>query len=75
MEKVVLVGIDISKDDIHACVKESVGGEVSRIRGTRKFLNSCVGFNELQFWVSKRSHGISSVWYVMEANAPCGLRY
>ncbi|KAA6342998.1 hypothetical protein EZS27_009272, partial [termite gut metagenome] len=49
MEKVVLVGIDISKDDIHACLKESVGDAGSRIRGTRKFLNSRLGFTELLY--------------------------
>ncbi|KAA6315393.1 hypothetical protein EZS27_034138 [termite gut metagenome] len=67
MEKVVLVGIDISKDDIHACVKESVRGGVSRIRGTRKFLNSYIGFTDLAYWVSKRAREAGSVWYVMEA--------
>ncbi|KAA6344825.1 hypothetical protein EZS27_007577 [termite gut metagenome] len=66
MEKVV-VGIDISKDDIHACLKESVGDAGSRIRGTHKFPNSHIGFTELQYWVSKRSHGADSVCYVMEA--------
>ncbi|KAA6336427.1 hypothetical protein EZS27_015406, partial [termite gut metagenome] len=67
MEKVVLVGIDISKDDIHACLKESVGDAGSRIRGTHKFPNSHLGFTELQYWVSQRSREASSVCYVMEA--------
>ncbi|KAA6310517.1 hypothetical protein EZS27_038190, partial [termite gut metagenome] len=61
------MGIDISKDDIHACLKESVGDAGSRIRGTRRFLNSYVGFTELLYWVSQRAREASSVCYVMEA--------
>ncbi|KAA6325321.1 hypothetical protein EZS27_025450 [termite gut metagenome] len=67
MEKVVLVGIDISKDDIHACLKESVGDAGSKLKGTHKFPNSHLGFTELLYWVSQRSREASSVWYVMEA--------
>ncbi|KAA6313643.1 hypothetical protein EZS27_035615 [termite gut metagenome] len=61
MEKVVVVGIDISKDDIHACVKESVGDAGSRIRGTRKFLNSYVGFTELPAVLGKQA----SAWSLL----------
>ncbi|KAA6328863.1 hypothetical protein EZS27_022276 [termite gut metagenome] len=69
MEKVVVVGIDISKEDIYACVKECVGGESAKLKGTHKFLNNTVGFNELLVWVSKRAHGdeSASASYVMEA--------
>jgi transposase len=67
MEKVVLVGIDISKDDIHACVKESVGDAGSKLKGAHKFLNSHLGFTELQYWISQRSREAGSVCYVMEA--------
>jgi hypothetical protein len=44
MEKVVVVGIDISKDDIHACVKEYVANEGAKLKDTHKRLeeSECV---------------------------------
>ena len=43
------IGIDISKDTFHVCVKQLVGEQVS-IKGTHSFENSYVGFTEFLRW-------------------------
>lgn len=68
MDKIVLViGIDISKDDFHVCVKENSLGEKVRIKGSRKFENNHKGFVELLNWVAKRKKEGIFVKYIMEA--------
>lgn len=68
VKKVILaVGVDISKDDFHVCIKEkSIEGKVS-IKGSRKFKNDYSGFSELISWVKKREKEDSIVQYIMEA--------
>jgi transposase len=67
MKKVFLVvGIDISMDDFHVCIKEKTDGKV-KIKGTSKFSNSYKGFIELITWVTKRNKECGEVLYVMEA--------
>lgn len=66
-ERVLVVGVDISKDDFHVCIKEKISGSNVKIKGTRSFSNNSKGFIELMEWVSKRTLPNSSVLYVMEA--------
>jgi transposase len=66
-EIVLVVGIDISKDDFHVCLKEkNIEGNV-KIKGSRSFSNNVKGFIELVQWVSKREKGDCKVKYIMEA--------
>ena len=66
-ERILAVGVDISKDDFHACIKEkNIDGDV-KIKGSRSFPNNGKGFIELVKWVSKRPQPDSRVEYIMEA--------
>jgi len=66
-EKVLVAGVDISKDSFHTCIKEKdIGGNV-KIKGSRSFPNNLKGFTELEKWVSKRAEPGSRVKYIMEA--------
>jgi len=68
VENVILVvGIDISKDDFHVCAKEKTADGNAKIKGSRSFKNNDNGFAELALWVSKRKKTSSSVRYIMEA--------
>lgn len=66
-ERVLVVGVDISKDDFHVCIKERIIGSNVKIKGTRSFSNNSKGFIELMEWVSKRELPNSRVLYIMEA--------
>ena len=66
-ERFLVVGVDISKDDFHVCIKEKIIGSNVKIKGTRSFSNNSKGFIELMEWVSKRTLPNSSVLYIMEA--------
>lgn len=68
MENVRLViGIDISKDDFHACIKEKNAlGEV-KIKGTHSFANDSNGFDAMALWALKKENQGVQVSYVMEA--------
>jgi len=66
-ERVSVVGVDISKDDFHVCIKEKIIDSNVKIKGTRSFSNNSKGFIELMEWVSKRTLPNSSVLYIMEA--------
>lgn len=59
------VGIDISKDTFHVCIKELVGEQVS-IKGTHSFENVAVGFTDFLHWTCTRTKMIDPL-YVMEA--------
>lgn len=65
--EILVVGIDISKDDFHVCAKEKTADGNSKIKGSRSFKNNDKGFAELALWVSKREKLGSSVRYIMEA--------
>lgn len=68
MENVILVvGIDISKDDFHVCAKEKTADGNVKVKGSRSFKNNNNGFAELALWVSKREKAGSLVRYIMEA--------
>lgn len=61
------VGIDISKDDFHACIKEmNAFGDV-KVKGTRSFSNNSKGFDEMLSWVQRKEMQTNRVIYVMEA--------
>lgn len=66
-KRVLVIGVDISKDDFHVCIKEKIIGSNVKIKGTRSFSNNSKGFIELMEWVSKRTLPNSSVLYIMEA--------
>lgn len=61
-----VVGVDISLDEFHVCLKAKSYGTV-KILGSRAFANSEKGFQELLTWVSKREKSEVAVIYVMEA--------
>jgi transposase len=63
----VAVGIDISKDDFHVCLKEKTASEAVKIKGTRSFSNDSKGFDDLVLWVLKREKQGTRVCYIMEA--------
>ena len=68
MRKVILVvGIDISKDNFYACIKEKTADGKTTIKGTRTFSNSYDGFKELITWVGKRLKEDSHLRCIMEA--------
>ena len=66
-EAKVAVGIDISKDDFHVCLKEKTASETVKIKGTRSFSNDNKGFDDLVSWVLKREKQGTRVCYIMEA--------
>jgi len=61
------VGIDISMDDFHACIKvKNESGKVV-IKGTKTFNNTGAGFNEFYRWALGRKKGGCASSFVMEA--------
>lgn len=48
------IGIDVSKDSLAVCFSEKLSDQRIRIKGTRKFKNTVLGFKELISWVEKR---------------------
>lgn len=60
-----VVGIDISKDDFHVCLKQA--GDRVVIKGTRSFENNTTGFCALLEWCKKKVKEESSLLFVMEA--------
>ena len=61
------VGIDISKDDFHACIKEKAAGGNAKVKGSSTFANSASGFKEFAAWVAKREPSGCTTTYIMEA--------
>jgi transposase len=62
-----VVGIDISKDDFHVCIKEKLGEGKSRILGSHTFSNGFEGFTCFIEWVAKRKKDSCEILFVMEA--------
>ena len=61
------VGIDISMDDFHACIKvKNESGKVV-IKGTKTFNNTGAGFNEFYRWTLSRKKVDCVLSFVMEA--------
>lgn len=60
------VGIDVSMDDFHACMKVRQADGTSTVKGSRKFSNSLKGFEELILWVGRRA-ATEGLVFVMEA--------
>jgi transposase len=65
--KKTIIGIDVSMDDFHACIKVSTGDGSVKIKATRSFDNTDKGFGELLGWVSKHNKENDPVAFVMEA--------
>lgn len=66
MSKLV-VGIDISMDDFHACIKLRTETDDIKIKGTRTFENTEKGFKECLSWALKQQKGNCSLRFIMEA--------
>lgn len=66
MNKLV-VGIDISMDDFHACIKLRTETDSIKIKGTRTFDNTEKGFKECLFWALKQQKDNCPLQFVMEA--------
>jgi len=64
---ILIIGIDISKDNFHVCAKEKATDGKVTIKGSRSFSNNAKGFIELTSWVLKRLKEGGSIHYVMEA--------
>lgn len=61
------IGIDISMDDFHVCIKVRTKNEAIKIKGTRTFKNTAKGFNEFLQWTLKRKLEDCPSLFVMEA--------
>lgn len=66
MRKLV-VGIDISMDDFHACIKLRTETDSIKIKGTRSFDNTEKGFKECLSWALKQQKDNYPLQFVMEA--------
>ena len=60
-----VVGIDISKDDFHVCLKQLSDHVV--VKGSRSFSNTPEGFNAFSTWISSKVKDLSTLFFVMEA--------
>jgi transposase len=61
------IGIDISMDDFHVCIKVKTEDGAVKVRGPRTFRNTDKGFDELLQWVLKKKEEDSQFLFVMEA--------
>ena len=62
-----VVGIDVSMEDFHACINVRSDDGSVKIKGTRTFQNTSVGFKELIQWVLGRKKDDCTLSFVMEA--------
>lgn len=62
-----IVGIDVSKDQFIVCIKELSLISSVKIKGSRKFSSTPIGFSEFESWILKRSKCIDTLSFVMEA--------
>ena len=69
MEKLIkhVVGIDIAKEKYDVCLMSLDSQLTSKIKGSRKFTNSLVGFKELVVWIKKNCNKDIPVQFLMEA--------
>jgi transposase len=65
--RVLVIGIDISKDDFHACIKEKGIDDNVKVKGSSKFTNDGKGYKAFTAWVAKRETENCTTTYVMEA--------
>ncbi len=61
-----VVGIDISKDDFHVCLKQSTLKGIV-IKGSRSFKNTPQGFSALLGWVQNKIKSGEALLFVMES--------
>ena len=67
MNKRAVVGIDISMNDFHVCLKQVMEDNRVVIKGSRKFSNTAKGFEEFLSWETGKLKTEMPVVYVMEA--------
>ena len=60
-----IIGIDVSMDELHVCMKVRDEDEKVKIKGSRTFKNTGRGFKELLDWVSRKKVDVTR--FVMEA--------
>lgn len=61
------VGIDLSKDDFKVCLWELLSSQKKRIKGSRTFKNTLVGFKAFVAWLKKRQQAGLSIHVTLEA--------
>lgn len=66
-KSILIVGIDISMNDFHACIMVKDGDDVTKIKGKHSFSNDLKGFILFLEWVSKRQKEAAEVRFIMEA--------
>jgi len=64
---IMVVGIDISMDDFHVCIKARKGFGIATIKGTKTFQNTLDGFKKFLQWVFDRKKDDYALNFVMEA--------
>jgi len=64
---IMVIGIDISMDDFHACIKVRTESGSIVIKGTRAFQNTYAGFQGFLKWVLERKKEDYVLSFVMEA--------
>lgn len=63
----IIIGIDISMDDFHACIKARTETGTIKIKGARSFENTGKGFKEFLAWALKPKGDGCPARFVMEA--------
>jgi transposase len=63
----ICIGVDISMDEFHACIKVRFTDGSVKVKGTRTFKNTSKGHLEFFEWSLKTYKTKLPVWYVMEA--------
>ena len=57
-----VIGIDVSKKEFHTCFLEQDQSTLkTRIRGTRKFLNTAKGILKFVSWVDKKRKHLDAI--------------
>lgn len=63
-----IIGLDIAKDEFTACIQSKQPNGEIKIKGSRSFKNTSIGYTELLEWTEKRIKPFhDSILFVMEA--------
>ena len=61
------VGVDMSKDDFKACIMERLENDNVRVKASRSFKNTLLGYKSFISWVLKKTSKDLSLHFSMEA--------